>query len=277
MNKGLVSLLLGMVFILGTGCSRLDFAFRWADTYIASKVDDYFDISSQQSKELKNDIQKDLQAIRTEVLPTWIDRLQGLQKEVNEGPIKQDRVAFYFDSFMNDVEQINTRFADTAVDFIATTKPGQIDHFVKAFHEKNAEDLKKYTDSGKKQYRDKYIEWFEMFVGSLNSDQKKMIDENLAASPYPLEMKVKNKEHVFAKFITHRESPDDMKKFVRDYYSNPTQYDLPEYRETMNSWKKNMQTLVTNVLSTLTDRQKTALRENLSEKTAQLQKIALRN
>jgi hypothetical protein len=70
MNKFLLILCLGLVSL--TGCSRLDMAFRWADTYIASKVDD-------------------------------------------------SRVALYFAAFMKDVEQINSYFSSTAVNFIAST------------------------------------------------------------------------------------------------------------------------------------------------------------
>lgn len=277
MNKAILFLCLGFVFL--SGCSRLDLAFRWADTYIASKVDDYFDISSKQSKELKNGINKDLQAIRTEVLPGWIDRLKGIQKEFSEGVVNEDRVAFYFELFMKDVEQINSRFSDTAVDFIATTKPEQIDYFAKAFHKKNNEDLEKLQNTKKfmADYRDKYMDWFEMFIGSLNTEQKNMVEENLIRSPFPAELKVKNKELVFEKFIQEKNSAEQMKDFVKNYYNNPEKFDLPEYREALAQYQKNMQKLITQILLTLTPKQKASLQENISEKTAQLERIAKRS
>ncbi|MDG0818113.1 DUF6279 family lipoprotein [Bdellovibrio svalbardensis] len=277
MNRVLLCLCLSFVFL--TGCSRLDIAFRWADTYIASKVDDYFDISSKQSKELKNDINKDLQAIRTEVLPTWIERLKGIQKEVNDGPLSEDRVSFYFALFLKDIEQINSKFSDTAVDFIATTNPEQITYFTKAFHKKNMEDLEKFQDKAKfkSEYRDKYIDWFEMFIGSLNKEQKNMLEESLNTSPFPADLKVKNKEFVFQKFLRETSSTEQMKAFVKNYYSNPESYDLPEYREALAKYQKDMQKLVAQVLSTLTPEQKSSLKENLSEKIAQLHRIATRS
>ncbi|MGE5087348.1 MAG: DUF6279 family lipoprotein [Bacillota bacterium] len=276
MNKFILILCLGLFSL--TGCSRLDIAFRWADTYIASKVDDYFDISSKQSKELKHGIQKDLQELKAQVLPGWIDRLQGIQQEVQEGSINDTRVAFYFSSFLKDVEHINSYFSTTAVDFIASTNPTQLEHFNKAFQKKNREDLEKAQDLAKvkKEYREKYEEWFEMFLGSLTPEQMKMMEDNLNNSPFPAELKAKNKSFVMQSFLRHKDSPDEMKNFVKDYYNNPDKYDLPEYRSAFTKYQANLQKLVAQIISMMTQKQKESLKENINEKTAQLHSIIAR-
>ncbi len=277
MNKVLLCLCLSFTFLIG--CSRLDIAFNWADTYIASKVDDYFDISSKQSKDLKSGINKDLQAIRTDVLPTWIQRLKEIKKEVSDGPLSEERISLYFSLFMKDVEQINAKFSDTAVDFIATTNPDQINYFTKAFHKKNNEDLEKFQNVAKfkSEYRDKYTEWFEMFLGYLNKEQKNLIEENLNQSPFPADLRAKNKEFVFQKFLHEKNSAEQMKNFVKSYYLSPDTYDLPDYRQALAQYQKNMQKLVIQVLMTMNPEQKNNLKQSLSDKTAQLEKIATRN
>lgn len=277
MNKFLIAL--SLVFLSSTGCSRLDIAFRWADTYIASKVDDYFDISSKQSQELKNGIQKNLEEVKAQVLPSWIERLQGIQHDVQDGLINDSRIAFYFTSFLKDIEQINSHFSNTAVEFIASTKPEQIEYFNKAFQKKNQDDLKKSQDlaKSKKEYRDKYEEWFEMFLGSLTPEQEKMMEENLEKSPFPAELKAKNKNYVMQNFLSHKSSPEEMKSFVKDYYMNPDKYDLPEYREAFNRYQTDLQKLVTQIIGVMTPKQKAALKENIDEKTAQLQSIIKRS
>lgn len=277
MNKFLLLLCLG--FFSLTGCSRLDMAFRWADTYIASKVDDYFDISSKQSKDLKNGIQKDLQGLKAQVLPSWIERLQRIQQEVQDGSINDSRIAFYFTAFLKDIEQINSHFSTTAVDFIASTKPEQIEHFNKAFQRKNQDDLENSHDLArvKKEYREKYEEWLEMFLGSLTAEQKKLVDDNLNNSPFPAELKAKNKSFVMQAFLNHKESPDEMKAFVKDYYTNPDKYDLPEYRSAFVKYQSDLQKLVTQIIATMTQKQKESLKENIEEKTAQLNSIIIRS
>ncbi|MFM6928295.1 MAG: DUF6279 family lipoprotein [Bdellovibrio sp.] len=277
MNKFSLILCLGLCTL--TGCSRLDIAFRWADTYIASKVDDYFDISSKQSKELKSGIQKDLQGLKAQVLPSWIERLQGIQQEVREGAINDSRVAFYFASFLKDVEQLNSYFATTAVDFIASTNSKQLEHFNRSFQKKNQEDLEKAQDlvKIKKEYREKYEEWFEMFLGSLTPEQKKIMDDNLNSSPFPAELKAQNKNFVMQAFLNHKESPDEMKAFVKDYYTHPDKYDLPEYRSAFAKYQADLQKLVAQIIGLMTEKQKESLKENIDEKTAQLHSIIARS
>lgn len=277
MNKFLLILCLGLVSL--TGCSRLDMAFRWADTYIASKVDDYFDISSKQSKELKNGIQKDLEGLKAQVLPSWIERLQGIQQEVQTGSINDSRVAFYFAAFMKDVEQINSYFSSTAVNFIASTNLKQIEHFNKSFQKKNQDDLEKSRDLAyvKNEYREKYEEWFEIFLGSLTAEQKKLMDDNLNNSPFPAELKAKNKNFVMQAFLNHKDSPEEMKAFVKDYYTNPDKYDLPEYRTALAKYQGDLQELVAQIIGTMTQKQKASLKVNIDEKTAQLHSIIARS
>jgi len=275
MTRNLFLPLFCAVFLFLTGCSRLDFAFRWADTYITSKVDDYFDISSQQSKELKNDLKKDLQAFRKEILPSWRDRLKTIQGEIDQGLFNSDRQSFYFNSFAKEFDHINSHFAETATDFITTINNQQIKYFAQALQKKNSEELKKFSDEKKlkTEYRDKYVEYFEMFIGSLNAEQKQLVEESLTSSPFPAILKIKNKNFVFQEFAAQSDSTEKMKNFVQQYFAHPEKYDMPEYRQALEQYQQNLQQLVVKVLGTLTPKQKSALKENIFEKIQQLQKI----
>jgi hypothetical protein len=274
MKNVLLVLSLGVLAL--SGCSRLDIAYRWADTYIASKVDDYFDISSAQSKALKKDIKKDLGVMKTTLLPQWEERLAKIQQDVDAGTLDDAKVAGYFGSFFKDIEQINSHFATTAVDFISTTQPTQIEYFKKSFAKKNREDIEKAQNTAKaqKEYRGKYEDIFEMFVGSLTKDQEKMIEESVKNSPYPAELKAKNKAYIFNEFISHQSSMDEMKKFVREYTLQADKFDLPEFRVANQAYQESLQKLITQVMTNLTDKQKIALRNNINEKTEQLRSIS---
>ncbi|UYL08029.1 DUF6279 family lipoprotein [Bdellovibrio sp. SKB1291214] len=274
MKNILLVLSLGVLFL--SGCSRLDIAYRWADTYIASKVDDYFDISSDQSKALKKDIKKDLGVMKTTLLPQWTDRLQKIQNDVEAGTLNDSKVAFYFSQFFKDIEQINSHFATTAVEFISTTQPTQIEYFKKSFAKKNREDIEKAQNIAKaqKEYRGKYEDIFEMFVGSLTKDQEKMIAESVKNFPYPAELKARNKAYIFNEFISHQNSMEEMKKFVRDYTLQAEKFDLPEFRAANQAYQENLQKLITQVMTQLTEKQKVALKNNIHEKTEQLRAIS---
>ncbi|WP_413581627.1 DUF6279 family lipoprotein [Bdellovibrio sp. HCB288] len=268
------------IFLAGilvcSGCSRLDIAYRWADTYIASKVDDYFDISSEQSKALKKDIKKDLISMKETLLPIWMDRLNKIQKDVDDGSLNDKKVAGYFGAFFKDVDQINSHFATTAVDFISSTDTKQIEYFKKSFYKKNQEDLEKAQDSAKleKKYRGKYEDVFEMFVGSLTDQQKQLIADNVKAAPYPAELRAKNKAFVFKEFIAHQNSKEEMRAFVQEYTTQTDKFDLPEYRAAYQQYQDGLQTLITRVMTNLTPKQKIALKENIQQKSEQLRTIS---
>ncbi|AFY02948.1 DUF6279 family lipoprotein [Bdellovibrio bacteriovorus] len=259
-----------------TGCNHFGIAFKWADTYIASKVDDYFDISSSQSRDLKNGVQKDLGEIKSEVLPQWIARLKGLQKEVQKGTLDSSRTSFYFDLFLRDVEQINARFAGTAGRFLSSTEPRQLATFAREFEKKTQADLDKFHQTSKyrKEMRNKYTEYFEMFLGSLTSEQEDMINAHLDSSPFPGELKARNKAHILTRYQQLMTTPEAKREFLKTYYNNPAAMDLPEYQTAFSEYKQQLQKLVIAVLGSMDLKQKKNLIENLNEKTAQLEKIA---
>lgn len=274
MNRVLAVLCLGFLGL--TGCNQIGLAFRWADTYIASKVDDYFDISSKQSASLKNGIKKDLNELKSDLLPQWVARFRSIQSEVQTGNLNPERTQFYFDLFMKDIEHINGRFSDTANVFISNTNNEQLDYFAKAFQKKTQEDFQKFqkTTQYQKEMRGKYLEYFEMFLGSLSKEQQKMIDSHLAESPFPGELKARNKAHIISLYLEENKSTEARREFLKRYYNNPTALNLPEYQMAYQNYQNQLKKLVMQMMTTITDKQKKNLIENLNEKTAQLEHIA---
>lgn len=258
------------------GCNQIGLAFKWVDTYIASKVDDYFDINSQQSRELKSGIQKDLRQVKSQVLPQWIERLKELESEVKAGPLNPQKTALYFELFMRDIEHISSRFQETARGFIANTQPQQLAYFAKAYRKKALEDLIRYQKKEKyrKELRSKYIEYTRMFLGPLTATQTHLIESHLDATPFPSELKSKNKDHILQEYLKVGNSPQAQRDFLNRYYSNPEFLDLPQYRAALALYQQGLQKLVADLLASLTHEQKLNLIESLREKTLQLEQIA---
>lgn len=263
---------------LNSACSRLDLAYDWADTYIASKVDDYFDTSYQQNKNLKKSLQQDLAKMKDDVLPGWIQNAKQLEKEVAEGTLNENKVASVFSVVMSDVVQFSSHFCDTAVNFISSTNPKQLQYFATSFHKRTEEDLDKWRNTKRSfnDVRDKYYKYFNMFLGSLTSQQKDLVEKHLIESPFPMELRIKNKEWVFNHFIK-QDSPEKREAFVKDFYAHPENYDMPEYQAAYKLYQKNLEKLISQVLLSLTSQQKKELRANLLEKVAQLEKIRRRS
>lgn len=275
MNRVLAAVLC-LGFLGLTGCNQLGLAFRWADTYIASKVDDYFDISSKQSASLKDGLKKDLKDLKSDLIPQWVVRFRSIQSEVKTGNLNPERTQFYFDLFMKDIEHINGRFSDTANVFISNTQNDQLEYFAKAFQKKTREDFERFqkTTQYRKDMREKYLEYFEMFLGSLNKDQQALIDAHLTEAPFPGELKARNKAHIISLYLQGNKTAEARRQFLKQYYNDPTALNLPEYQNAYQNYQNQLKKLVIEVMVTLTEQQKRNLIESLNEKTAQLERIA---
>lgn len=274
MTRILLILILGFACL--PSCSRLDLAFHWADTYIVSKVDDYFDISSRQSKELKKSLKKDFKKVSKSVLPKIIADVKKFETDLQVSNLQEETLASFFTESTDYFEDFASYFADSAVTFIATADAKQLAYFEKAFHEKQSEEREKLADLKKYQSdsKEKYQKYFKMFLGTLTSDQKILIDKHLQESPYPKALKLKNKDHVFASFMkAAKTSPLDAKEFVEMMAQNPQRYNLPEYQTAFEHYREDLKKLLVSVVLSLTPEQKKELKENLQEKVSQIERI----
>jgi len=261
--------------LLMPACSRLDLAYTWADTYIASKVDDYFDLSWKQSRALKKSLHADLEKLKQSVLPAWIHTARDLEKSVAENSLSDKKIAPLFSSIMAEVERFTGYFSTTAADFISSINAQQLAHFEKEVRSKNSADLKKIKDTEKyrREMREKYHKYFEMFIGRLTPAQETLLEKHLSENPFPAELRIKNKEFLLQQFSRHASSFADLQTFVRDYYSHPEKYKDPVYESAFQSYKESLGRLVTGVLTSLTTEQRNTLRTNLREKIEELEKI----
>lgn len=268
-------LLLCLATVSLSSCSRLDVAFRWMDVFIAGKVDDYFDINSQQKKELKKSINQDLKVIQAKLLPQWIEYFRSMQNDVSTDSFDDKKLAVYFSSIMTDVDDMKSYFVNTAVRFAASIDQSQLVYFEKSFVKKTAEAMDKAHNQTalRKEYRSKYVDYFEMFLGTLTRDQEKLVEKHLASSCFPAALKAQNNEHIFKSFLKQSKEPQARVEFVRELYSHPQQFDLPVYREAMANYQTDLKNLISEVMQSMTPEQKKKLQKNLAEKTAQLVKV----
>ncbi|MBC7372222.1 MAG: hypothetical protein H7326_11690 [Bdellovibrionaceae bacterium] len=276
MNKTLIISLVG--FSLLIGCSRLDVAVNWADTYIASSVDDYFDISSSQSKELKLDLKRDIARLRKEQFPKWASQLRELETQFAPGAAKLSSEKFhtFFKETLDAGRALGPYFAATTVKFVTTATSEQLEHFEKTVREKNVEDHEKIQNSKKarQEARKKYLRWTDLWIDSLTDDQDKLLDIHLDANPFPLEQQLTNKLFVLDQFSTARKTPEKLKTFVTDFAVDRNRFNSAAFQKAMDTYQQELEKFVYQLLQTLTEKQKKHFRENLTEKAEALEKLA---
>lgn len=272
--------LLGLWCLLGVlGCTRLDIAVSWADTYIVSQVDDYFDINSTQSKGLKESLKRDIAKVRKEQFGVWAAELRRFEKEVRENTLSEESFHQYFENTLDTSKKIQPYFTDSAVKFISTATPAQLEHFERTLRKKNIEDEKKIQNGQKARYetRKKYLRWVEMWIDSLSKDQDQLLNQHLTDYPFPALAQIKNKNVVLEKFHEARKSPESLKNFVRNYYNNKYQYADPEYQKALTSYQAELEKFIYGLVKSLNEKQKKLLSENLTAKASSLERLAAKD
>lgn len=269
--------LLALLCLVGiVSCTRLDIAVSWADTYIASQVDDYFDITSTQSKDLKESLKKDITKVRKEQFPVWAAELRRFEKDLNEDSLNEEIFHDYFLKTLETSRKIQPYFTDSAVKFISSASPVQLEHFERILRKKNIEDEKKIQDGQKARHetRKKYLRWVDMWMDSLTKGQEQLLNQHLTDTPFPVLAQIKNRNYSLEKFGEAGKSTEDLKSFVRNYYNNKYQYEDPEYRQALHSYQAELEKFIFSLIKSMNEKQKKYLSENLSEKASILERLA---
>nr|BFD60248.1 hypothetical protein CKG001_23550 [Bdellovibrio sp. CKG001] len=272
-------LLLLITVLMSLGCSRLDMVVRWADLTATSRVDKYFDLSGDQEKELKKDLQKDITRLRKELLPEVAKSLRELEPEIKNGHMNPALLAKNFMLVQDYFKKGAGYFKATASKITAQLKRPQFDHFAEKVRA-DIEESRKDNDTPEKAQRTafkRYRRSVEFWIGGISAKQQEELEDFLKRHPYPWDLQHKSREYSLKQFIDSSQNPESLQKFVADYYTDYETSRLPEFTEALNAHKHAFQIfLAEKFWKGLSPEQKENLQENLIARAEDLEQIAQR-
>jgi hypothetical protein len=262
------------VLLLSTACSRGEFLFRFADDLAASRVDHYFDLTSEQKKELKTELKKDIDTGKREAFPQMAQKLRQLEKDMNKEPMDPAVLASAFKEVEKQIKGLTVYFQDTTMKTSLNLSQEQIQHFAKEVREdiRNEEkDPKEAVEKVEKKYRRSLEYW----VGGLSKEQNQMLKDFLAKNPYPWQLQNKSQEFVVTQFVEASKQPETRKVFVEKFIKDYESVRLPEYRTALADHQKAFVTFLTgDFWNKMPKDQRDRFRENLIARAEQLERIA---
>ena len=256
-----------------SSCSRLEVAYTFADEFTASKVDDFFDLSSQQKKELKGLLKEDLNKTRLELFPEIAEQLRSLEKQFEKDSIDQETLQKDVAGVKSTFWKFASYYKNTSIQTVQKISPDQFKEFDEKVQESIADtrDIKDAQNKIRKRYRRN----IEMWIGGINNDQRNSIDDFLAKSPYPFELQAQNKEHLLKQFQKARTNPEELNKFMTQYFENYEALRLPAYAQALDKYHQALIEFSWKTFwPTMNDKQKKNLKENLRVRAEQLEKLA---
>jgi hypothetical protein len=177
---------LTLLLLLGSGCSRTDFAYRNADWFLERYARQAVDASAGQRERWEPVLQATLQQHREAVLPRIIRYLDTLDQAL-QSPQDSAGVA----CLVNGALQLYDRHAELAValaaPLLAELDAGQIEHLATHLAERDSELRERYRlpdPQGRQAARVERITGrIERWTGRLGDDQRQQLEEAIRRMP----------------------------------------------------------------------------------------------
>lgn len=173
--------------LLIAGCSALRLGYHHADTILAWRADEYFDLNRPQKQELDARLERLLTWHRYEQLPEYAAFLDTAIKKARPG-LKNEDIVWFVDGFKARYRVIVNRGAGDAAEMLATLAPEQIVALRKRWDKDNRKfvseneldgSLEKRSRARLKKTLSQIVDW----TGSLTYEQEQKIAALLDAVP----------------------------------------------------------------------------------------------
>jgi hypothetical protein len=256
-------------------CSRTDVAYRFADTAIIYRTDDFFDLKSEQKQELKLRIQVILEKIRKEKFPEFARKLRQWAPLTKETQITYPDLLKIASEVQSDLKLVSDYFLETSIWTALSLKNEQFDYLKKKIHEE-IDDASDPQDWQKLTFK-KYRRSFEFWLGGLSSLQKEKLSNFLKTNPFPSKLQNDSRLFVLEKFLKSRESHASLEKFVRDFFADYESVRLLQFQSALNQHKQSfIKFLAEEFWPTLDQSQRQHFHQNLLDRASELERISQR-
>lgn len=259
--------------LLTVSCSRMDWAFRWADTYVMWEADSFFDLTAEQKKEFKPQVQQALGDVKRSVLPLTA----GLMDEIGgdlAGDVDEAKMRAWFDKGRLTMRQGLKSFEPVSVAFARRATPAQDEHFASKFRERIEEKREQVATPAKALKADlkRMKGWFDFFGVTMTPEQKSGLEDFLKRNPTPYEAQFKMRERLLGEFLRTR--GEERVAWIQRFYAAPEVFRSAEEKKIFETREAALRRYLQELWTGFTEKQKSEFKEAIKEKAAELRKIS---
>ena len=263
--------------LLLSGCA-VSFVYRHADWLMLHKLDQYFDLTTEQRKDTTGRIQAILSKHRREALPQYEAFLQEVRQRLERGIAAQDVEWFYatFDRLRDDLFE---RFVDDGGVFLASIGPSQRSTLERAMRKDNEKAAKLASGSARdrsKKQAENTLEVVKDWTGFLTKDQRKQIVEWSHQLPDSQPMFFRYREQRQQELLMLLERPrtsESAAQTLRAALVHQEQTAPPWYLHAVQEWRNGMRDLAPRIDRTLLPSQRRYALDKLQRLIAQIRDL----
>ena len=174
------------LMVVVTGCSSVKLAYNNGDTLLYWWLNAYLDLDSDQSSEVKKDIDDLFNWHRKTQLKTYVQLLETAKRQLAGNPTQADLIADYKEAKQR-TEMLAQRALPELTELAMTIKPDQLEQMEKKFKKNNDTYRKKFMSGGleerQKQRYKKAMEQLELWFGNFSREQEAVLRKASDARP----------------------------------------------------------------------------------------------
>lgn len=238
--------------LLLCNCSRLDIAANYADVFLTHRAAQYFDLNSEQKKDLKRQIASEISTTRKSEVPLLCRSLE-----------KDRSLISSYEMFSEFKLKTQERLEPKVQNFVTSLNEKQWQHFKNKVHadiQSKMDEIPKYH----KKHKQSFHKHLRNAVGSLSSQQKDLINRFFESSPYPRKSQLQSWA-----LITELKSHQH-KDWIRSYFRDPEKIMTQEYQDELKIFKQNLTALLKELDRSLSTSQSSNLKKYLEQKCEEL-------
>lgn len=253
-------------------CSRLDLAVQFANTYVAHKADDYFDLTRVQKKWLKASFENDFMRVQKTIFPQVASEMIKASDIIQTNrPVDAATVMISYERIKNLFYDGMRMFTSSALAFAEKLHPNQIAHFQKEFDIKMS-DIKE--DESPESFYKKMKKHFDSWMGGLSSSQKNELNSFSKSNPPLTAEKIFNRQLLAHEFVNAYPDQVRRNRFITKITTQFDQAYESKFSKTTKDRNNKIMALVASILNKMTDNQRQTLVETLRDRANQLLKIS---
>ena len=261
-------ILIGCLFL--ASCSSIKCGYSYADWVILWKLDDFFDLTSEQREFLNPQVDQHLIWHKTKELPLYISFLKQV-REKSQDDLTDPELDWIYDQIEEHRKKIVKRIAPDFSVFLASLKEEQIEYFnnyLPQMNEHLLEQLELPPDERQEKREEETLERVEEWVGKLSDDQKTRIIQLSRSIPDISKEGLKHHEEIGSKrvvFLRQREAVPDIEEQLLEWFVDFERTYSLEYRQVVIAQHKASKYMIIGIDQMLTSSQRSHFLKKLDE------------
>ena len=276
-----VFIVLALVLLTCTGCSRITFGYNHADWLLRYWINDYTSFNSTQKEEIHNAIDDYLRWHRKNALPEYITFLQELEVLANRDSALTPSDVMHIREEISRLYRITvTPSIRPAAHVLSSLDDKQIQELRKNLAKKNHEQRDEMLSGDLKENLAKrandHIHFVQELAGHLSDEQEDKIREMSMHIPFVTRNYIEHREAMQVDLILllrSHASEDSIAALLAQWINTPPTPATATVQQTLESYDSAMDEMTVHVYDLLTPEQKDHLRKKISGYIGDLQKL----